>query len=94
MVYLSVPPQIPFFHLNGDILRLQKVLNDAFILAAPYLSKISFIRNQLVKLSSFEHIDDLLAYIDKIEKEEDSLLKQTDWRIFKSKIRQILDQEN
>ncbi|MFX0091497.1 MAG: hypothetical protein ACFFBD_07015 [Candidatus Hodarchaeota archaeon] len=74
-------------------MNLRELLDDAFVLAAPYLSSLAFIRAQLETLSTFENTQALLAYINQAEKDEETLQKQTDWRIFKSKIQSILEQD-
>ncbi|MFX1536341.1 MAG: hypothetical protein ACFFDI_19155 [Promethearchaeota archaeon] len=71
---------------------LQGLLNDAFILAAPYLSKLVFIQGKLEMLSNFDDVKQLLLYIEQAEQEEENIQKQTDWRIFRIKIEQILEE--
>ena len=72
---------------------LPGLLKDAFILAAPYLSKLAFIQGKLEMLSSFEDVKQLLLYIKQAEQEEETIQKQTDWRIFRMKIEQILEEK-
>ncbi|MFX1252049.1 MAG: hypothetical protein ACFFCZ_10635 [Promethearchaeota archaeon] len=72
---------------------LPELLKDAFILAAPYLSKLTFIQGKLEMLSSFEDINQLLSYIKQAEQEEVDIQKQTDWRIFRMKIEQSLEEK-
>ncbi|MFX0062589.1 MAG: hypothetical protein ACFFC7_10465 [Candidatus Hermodarchaeota archaeon] len=69
---------------------LPDLLKDAFILAAPYLSKLTFIQGKLEMLSSFEDVKQLLLYIKQAEQEEEDIQNQTDWRIFRMKIEQTL----
>ena len=48
---------------------LQELLEEAFILAAPYLSNIAFIRDKIKEFSAFSDKLELIEYISQIEQE-------------------------